>query len=82
MTKSEIATYLIALNALMQAQGAAGNPTSQALAHEYDKYWDKLKAEIAKGDEDETRHRPSLTERPQDGAKLPGGEPRRSGSDR
>lgn len=54
MTKAEIASYLVSLHTLMDAQFA--NPVadvSQTLAAEYTKHWGLLKEAIAKENEHE-----------------------------
>lgn len=56
MTKSEIASYLVSLHTLLDAQtkGVHSVP-STSLAVEYEKHWALLKETIQKENEDETR---------------------------
>lgn len=58
MTKAEIASYLVALHTLLEAQSKVGaNIPSQALAEEYRKHWELLKDTIKQESENETRKR-------------------------
>lgn len=60
MTKAEIASYLVSLHTLMEAQskGQRSIP-SNFLAEEYEKHWKLLKDEMKKESTDETRNRPN-----------------------
>lgn len=55
MTKSEIASYLVSLHTLLDAQTKGIHPPSTSLAVEYEKHWALLKETIQKENEDETR---------------------------
>lgn len=58
MNKAEIASYLVSLHTLMEAQSKVGySIPSQSLAVEYDKHWKMLKDAIAKEPDDETGNR-------------------------
>lgn len=59
MTKAEIASYLVSLHGLLEAQETSGvHNRSQTIGREYEKYWNILKAQILKEqDEDEARER-------------------------
>lgn len=54
MDKAEIASYLVSLNTLLDAQskGVTSVPNT-TLADEYNKYWGLLKEAITKESEDE-----------------------------
>lgn len=56
MNKAEIASYLVSLHNLMEAQSKGSHSIpSVVLADEYEKHWGLLKDTIAKENEDETR---------------------------
>jgi hypothetical protein len=56
MNKGELASYLVSLHNLLEAQFKGPNAVpSTVLAAEYEKHWGLLKDEIAKENEDETR---------------------------
>ena len=55
MDKYQLASYLVNLNSIVEAQDKGANPRSQALGREYDKNFTKLKELIQKDEEDETR---------------------------
>lgn len=57
MNKAEIASYLVSLHTLLEAQskGVVSVP-STTLGDEYNKYWDQLKSIITKENEDEARN--------------------------
>lgn len=54
MEKAEIASYLVSLHTLMEAQSKVGDSIpSTVLATEYQKHWKMLKDEIAKENDDD-----------------------------
>lgn len=56
MDKIEIASYLVDLHNLLQAQESTGGTAkSNTLLNEYNKYWVLLKETITKENENETR---------------------------
>lgn len=57
MTKQEIASYLVNLNSIIEAQEKGSNARSQALSNEYIKHYDLLKQEIEKEKKDESQRR-------------------------
>lgn len=82
MTKDEMASYLVSLHSLIDAQTKGQHSlASTTLADEYARVWELLKETIQKENEDETRS--SERERPvgsEDGAGIESSEP--SGSRR
>lgn len=57
MNKAEIASYLVSLHTLMDAQSKVGySIPSNVLAEEYTKHWKLLKDAIAKDNQHETRN--------------------------
>lgn len=58
MTRAEIASYLVSLHSLMEAQSKGQRSIPSAhLADEYEKHWKLLKDEIAKETNDGLRTR-------------------------
>jgi hypothetical protein len=56
MNKAEIATYLVSLHTLLEAQSKGSHSVpSIILADEYEKHWGLLKDAITKENEHETR---------------------------
>lgn len=56
MTKAEIASYLVNLHTLLEAQTKGQRSiATPALGEEYEKHWELLKEAIAKEKEDEAR---------------------------
>lgn len=57
-SKFELASYLVNLHNLLEAQEAAGSvQKSSTLAEEYEKNWSLLKSTITKENSDEARNR-------------------------
>lgn len=57
-SKFELASYLVNLHNLLEAQEAAGSvQKSTTLAEEYEKNWSLLKSTITKENSDEARNR-------------------------
>lgn len=83
MNKDELASYLVSLHTLLEAQskGAHSIP-STVLADEYNRCWDQLKDIINKEQENETRKREFSSRGAETGADLSRGVPRRGVSDR
>lgn len=56
MSKADMASYLVSLHNLMEAQmKSAHSKVNAGLAWEYERIWDALTAQIKKEKEDETR---------------------------
>jgi hypothetical protein len=55
MDKAQLASYLVNLNSIVEAQDKGANPRSHALGREYDRHFTKLKELIQKEEEDEAR---------------------------
>lgn len=69
MTKVELASYLVSLHTLLEAQSKGQHSIpSTTLADEYNHCWDQLKEVIA----NETRNRQEHDERPEAGADKQG----------
>lgn len=73
MNKAETASYLVSLHTLLEAQskGVHSIP-SKALAEEYNREWDKLKAAINEDQENETGNSQLSTGRSEAGADFEG----------
>lgn len=69
MTKVELASYLVSLHTLLEAQSKGQHSIpSTTLADEYNRTWDQLKQEIA----NEARQRQKYDERAEGGAQIEG----------
>lgn len=55
MNKTELASYLVDLHNLMEAQDDVGLTKSSLLADEYNKHWGLLRTEIEKENDDESK---------------------------
>lgn len=83
MTKNDIASYLVSLHTLLDAQSKGSHSIpSNSLADEYEKHWELLKEAIQKENEDEARQsQRQRTGRAENPANLEGSEPGRRSPD-
>lgn len=83
MNKAEIASYLVSLHTLMDAQSKVGySIPSNVLAEEYTKHWKLLKDAIAKDNQYEARNGKDDIKRPETRANFSRSERGGSGPDR